>query len=469
MSLNDLLVDCCLRAVGEGAKFADARAVDVAALSLTVQDGRAEKLSSHRSGGVGVRVLFDGTWGFASADTFAGEAIERARAAAMAAARAAAPACRDKALIAPVQPIQAESAMPARRPLDDWSVPRKIARLTELERAGWAAANGSALNSVLSYTEGRRTTHLANSLGSRIVQSLPHCRVGYTITAAVGDVRQQVHEHKAHLGGLELLTDLAAEQLSVKAAVRVLRQCRAPTAPPGVMPVVFHPSVTGLFAHEALGHNAEADSYYAGQSILRGRFGKQIAAPAVTIVDDSTVPGAYGSYAFDDEGVASQRRTIVQNGTFNTLLHSLETAARFNVAPNGCGRAEDHTGQPIVRMSNTFVVADPAGPTVEDMVRSTDRGIYLAEGQEGYVYPERGQFVCRADSARRIEHGQLGEWLRDVAVSGLVLETLMRIEMVGRDFEMADPGICGKMGQGVPTDCGGPHMKISEMVVGGAE
>ena len=467
MDLTDLLFECCRRAVRGGATFADARSVDSAGLSLTIQDGRAERLSSHRSSGVGVRVLFGGAWGFASADGVSEPAIRQATEAAMAAARASAPACRDKAPLADHPPIVAESILPARRPLDDWSIPQKIARLTELERAGVGAAEGFAVNSVLSYGEGRRTLHLANSRGTRIVQAMPHCRVVYSITAVVDDVRQQAHEVKAHLGGLDLLTELSPEQLSTKAATRAIRQCRSPTAPPGMMPIVFHPSITGLFAHEALGHNAEADGYYAGQSILAGHLGQPIATPHVTIVDDSTIAGGYGSFAYDDEGVVSQRRTIIDRGVFTTLLHNLETAARFDAPPNGCGRAEDHTAQPIVRMSNTFVAADPAGPSAEQMIRSIDRGLYLAEGQEGYVFPERGQFVCKADSARRIEHGQLGEWLRDVSVSGLVLETLMRIEAVGSDFEMAAPGACGKMGQNVPTDCGGPHVKISEMVVGG--
>jgi len=66
-----------------------------------------------------------------------------------------------------------------------------------------------------------------------------------------------------------------------------------------------------------------------------------------------------------------------------------------------------------------------------------------------------------------IEHGRLGEPLRDVSVSGLILETLKNIDMVGSDFQMIFPGTCGKNGQGAPTDCGGPHLRVSRMVVGG--
>lgn len=467
--LTEMLLACCRRALRDGARFADARALVAESLSLTIQDGQAEKLSAYRSAGVGVRVLADGAWGMASADALDERAVERARLSALAAARSAAGACRDPGVVADVQPVQAVWEMPANRPLDDWSLRQKIDHLTALERAGASAAGTHCLNSILGYSQGRRTLALANSYGTQLTKTSPGCRVGYTITAAVDDVRQQAHELKAHVGGLELLTDLQPEQLSIKAADRVLRQCRSRPAPPGAMPIVFHPSITGLLAHEALGHNAEADSYYTGQSILEGKLGERIAAPDVTIVDDPTFAGAYGTYAYDDEGVPAEPHVIIDRGVFRGLLHNLESAARFGVAPNGSGRAEDHAAQPLARMSNTFVQAKPDGATLDQMIRSIDRGLYLAEGHEGYVFPERGQFVCRADSARLIEKGRLGDWLRDVSVSGLILETLARIEMVGRDFEMVSPGICDKLGQGVRTDCGGPHVKVSEMVVGGME
>ncbi|MCG3180131.1 MAG: Metalloprotease TldD [Phycisphaerae bacterium] len=458
-----------MRAVRQGAAFADARCTVGQGTALTVQDGRAENLSSHSYHGVGVRVLVDGAWGVSSCDALTESAMERARISALAAARAAAGARRDAASVGQMSPLVDCRQPQVRLAFDAWPLTRKIARLLELERAGAAAAGGHGLNSVLTYSEGTRHQQLANSAGTRIGQCLPHCRVAYTITAAVDDVRQQATEFKAHLGGLELLTELEPEPFSVRAASNVLRQCRARPAPSGVMPILFHPSITGLLAHEALGHNAEADTYWAGQSILQDKLGQPIAASGVTIVDDATVPGAYGSFAYDDEGVPAARNVIVRDGVFVGLLHNLETAARYGVAPNGCGRVEDHSCQPLARMSNTFIAPDPAGPTVERMIRSIDRGLYLAEGHEGYVLPERGLFVCRADSARLIRDGQLGDWLRDVSVSGLVLDALTRIEQVGSDFEMTMPGVCGKLGQGVPTDCGGPHVVVSEMVVGGID
>jgi TldD protein len=193
--------------------------------------------------------------------------------------------------------------------------------------------------------------------------------------------------------------------------------------------------------------------------------GEQVASSLVTIVDDATLPERFGSEPFDSEGVPTRRRVILKDGVLHELLHSLETAGQFGMTPNGCGRAQDYTCMPIVRMSNTFFA--PGESNLEEMIRGVDRGIYLMEGSEGYVFTERGEFLCRASEARMIEHGTLGEPLRDVSVSGLILETLMNIDKVGSDFAMDFPGMCGKSGQGAPTDCGGPHLRVSRMVVGG--
>ena len=204
---------------------------------------------------------------------------------------------------------------------------------------------------------------------------------------------------------------------------------------------------------------------WSGQSILEGKLGQKVAAETVTIVDDPTVEGKYGFYLFDSEGTPARKRVIIENGVLKEFLHTLETAARFNAEPNGAARADGHTARPIVRMSNTYM--EKGTHTLEEMIKSIDHGIYLKDGHWGYVFTERGQFTCRAGQAVMIEHGRLGEPLRDVSVAGLTIETLQNIEMVGSDFEMEMPGTCGKSGQGAPTDAGGPHVKVKSLVVGG--
>jgi TldD protein len=291
--------------------------------------------------------------------------------------------------------------------------------------------------------------------------------VGASMTALDGDVRQQAGERRGEQCGYELIDRLTPDEVSAKAAKRAVALLKAKRAPAGKFTVVFHPSITGLLTHEALGHNSEADLVLSGQSILEGKLGQKIASECITIIDDGTIPGSWGSYAYDSEGTASQRRVIIENGVLKGFLHSLETAAKMGVAPNGSARAQGFGNRPVVRMSNTFIV--PGTMTFEELLKDIDIGVYLKGGQWGYVLCERGQYTCSAGEGYMIRNGQLAEHLRDVCISGLTLETLANADAVSRDFEMQMPGMCGKSGQGMHINAGGPHVRVRDIVVGGQE
>jgi TldD protein len=232
------------------------------------------------------------------------------------------------------------------------------------------------------------------------------------------------------------------------------------------MRAIFDPSITGLLIHELLGHAAEADLVLRGHSILEGKMDTQVASPKVTVIDDPTLPTAWGGYRYDSEGVPAERVTLIENGVLLNWLESLETAGRTGRAPNGHGRSEGTLARPIPRMSNTFLAA--GRDDLEEMVRGIERGVLLAHGESGYAMVERGAFSCRADRGRRIEHGKIGELVRHVAVSGDVIEALKSIDRVSSDFQLCDPGYCAKDGQEVPVDNGGPYIRVKRLLVGGA-
>ena len=350
-------------------------------------------------------------------------------------------------------------------------VSEKIGRLLEYERAGRdAASDGEQIvNSIISYAQAWHEEVLANTAGTLIRSAGSRAVATALFVATDGRILQRGTEHRGIVGGAELLRHTEPEAFSVRAAQKALAALTAKPAPAGRFTVIFHPSITGLLVHEALGHNAEADAVWAGESILEGRLGDAIASPAVSVYDDSTLPGRFGSFAYDSEGTPGQRRPIIEEGRLVAYLHSLETAAKFGTRPTGSARAESYDCRPIVRMSNTFL--EPAGldtgvPFTE-MLRGVDRGIYLEDGHWGYVFVQKGQFICHAGQAHMIENGEIGEPLRDVSISSLTLDVLGNINAVGDDFEMKMPGMCGKDGQSAPTDCGGPHVRVQDVIVGG--
>jgi TldD protein len=463
--LFDLMNSVLDSAKRSGIHYADIRAMRGSGSSIVVQDGKAEKLFYSESSGMAVRVLVDGAWGFASVDGFERIALEQCLEEAMTLAKKSSPFVCDPAVLGVVNPVCDEMEYSGRLELDEVSLSRKQKKCLELEKSALSAGNGKIVNSIVSYGDGLRQQWVVNTFGTQVYSKVTRAKVSCQVTAVENKIRPQNVQILGHIGGPEILIDVDPDALSVKAAQKVLQQLRSKKAPAGEFPVIFHPTISGLLAHEALGHNAEGDSVWSGQSMLQGKLGEQIASPLVTIVDDGTLPGKFGSEPFDSEGTPSRKRIIVKKGILYELLHDLESAGKFKTVPNGCGRAQDYHCVPQCRMSNTFF--EPGQSKFEDMLKGIDRGIYLREGREGYVFPERGQFLCHASEAQMIENGKLGEPLRDVSVSGLILETLKDIDMVGSDFEMIFPGTCGKGGQGVPTDCGGPHLRVKRMVVGG--
>jgi len=468
-SQTEKLKDAALAIIGRvrklGVSFADIRIIEGTSTMITVQDGRADKISGVSSLGAGIRVLKDGAWGFACCDG----ADERLLARTLDEALAAARACKD------LIPIKGEVfAQEASRgeeirtgTINPRSVPlkEKMKRLSVLEAAAKKEGGVHIVNSVVTYGDGVRREIIANTFGTLVERDIARVSITATVTACKEGVRQSAVKRKAIIGGCELFDRVRAEDFTATLAKKAILSCEAKPAPGGVFPIIFHPSITGLLAHEAIGHNAEADHVFSGESILAGKLGEEIASPLVSIYDDSTVEKAYGAYDFDSEGTPGTKRPIIEKGVLKGFLHNLETASRFGASPNGAGRAEGHSSRPIVRMSNTYMA--PGEFSFEELLKGIDKGTYLKDGHWGYVHVERGKFTCHAGEAQMIENGALGEPLRDVSVSGFTLEALNDIDGVASDFEMDMPGMCGKEGQSVPTDAGGPHIRIKNLVVGG--
>ncbi len=469
--MHDLVTHVCDLAKRRGVDFADVRAVRRHGESILVQDGRADKLATSSDRGIGVRVLVGRAWGFASADSLDRRRAEACVDDAIALAKASGAFVADPARIAAIEPIEAEDRVQPEVPPGAMPVAEKIDRLLEYEQAGRAAAtNGHRIvNSIVSYAQGWHEETLANTAGTRLASSGSRAVATSLFVATDGEILQRSTEQRGIVGGAELLRRVEPEAFSARAARKALAALDAKPAPAGRFTVLFHPSITGLLVHEALGHNAEADAVWAGESILENRLGDAIASPAVSVYDDSTLPGHFGSFAYDSEGTPGRRRPIIEEGRLVAYLHDLETAAKFDAAPTGSGRAESYDCRPIVRMSNTFL--EPAGTDtgvpLGEIMRGIDHGIYLEDGHWGYVFVQKGQFICHAGQAHMIEHGEVGEPLRDVSISSLTLDVLQNIDAVGDDFEMKMPGMCGKDGQSAPTDCGGPHVRVRDVVVGG--
>jgi len=455
---------------GKGARFVEARVITGGSVGLSVQDGRAERLGAGRVRGSCVRLISRGRWGFASTDggslrhlkETAEHALELAasgRELGRPAAVAPRPRRKPQALVCSEDMARDGEVGPGE--LTAWA-----AKVLELERAARKHAGKKAVNSIANYGRHGGRLVVASSRGAAGVRW--GRRSTSSLMVVVSEGRRGIQrwsERVGRTGGGDLLAELRPEEFSRNAAERALALLRARPAPGGTYPVILDPATGGVFVHECLGHNAEADLVLSGQSLLDGRIGKRVASRHVTVVDDPTVRGAFGSYPFDSEGTPAERTEIIGRGVLKTYLHSLETAARMKARPNGHGRSDGYSSPPIVRMSNTFFA--PGTHKLDDMIGDVKRGLLLEHGSSGHVLSEKGHYTVRAGCGRLIENGKLGELVRDVSISGLVLESLKDIDAVSDDFELSSPGYCGKDGQDVPVDDGGAYVRLRKVVVGG--
>jgi TldD protein len=195
---------------------------------------------------------------------------------------------------------------------------------------------------------------------------------------------------------------------------------------------------------------------------LAGKLTQKIGSEAVTIVDDPTLL-SYGYMGYDDEGIQTRRKVLLERGILQTYLTDIETGSRLGLGTNGSARAQRYDAPPIVRMSNTFF--EPGDYAFDELLEGFS-GIYFIGWQYGYTTPTTGMFTFKSREAYAVEHGELRDHLRDAALSAMTLEILHKINAITRTLSF-DPGTCGKGGQMTPNTTGGAYMRVSDVVVGG--
>lgn len=257
-----------------------------------------------------------------------------------------------------------------------------------------------------------------------------------------------------------------AAEIAQSALQRALLMLDAKPCPAGNMSVLMDGLAGGTMIHEACGHGLEADIIQKDFSAYRDRIGELVANPLVTIVDDATLPGRYGSYRFDDEGTPARRTVLVENGVLKNYLTDILSARIGNLPLSGNGRRESYRYQPIPRMSNTFIT--PGETERGEMLERIKRGLLVAKMGGGEVNPTSGDYVFYVSEGYLIENGKVGPAVKGATLTGNGPESLLKIVAVGRELHL-DQGTCGKSGQGVPVTDGQPTLLIEDLIVGGCD
>ena len=422
--------------------------------SILMKDNNVEEINTGISLGTRIRVLNNGAWGFAFTTDLSkiNEITETAL--------KFSNSLNGDVALSENEVIKDKVAIDVKIPFNDISIDEK----KEIMETACKSATIDKINSTTaSYADNELNELFMNSEGSEIQVKTSRVRMALNASSTDGEIIQFGHGSIGGVNGFEIIKNTDIEEFGRKIGEKAVRLLDAKPAPSGKFPVIADPELTGVLIHEALGHAVEGDLILQNDSILKDKIGEKIASDIVNIFDDASLREGFGYYPYDVEGVKTKPNQLVENGKLISLLNSRETASKLGMKSSGNARSLI-SDQPIVRMSNTYL--QPGDNTFEELIEDIPNGIYLKGSRGGQVDTGKGIFQFNAAEGYLIENGEISTPLRDVSLSGNILETLQNVDAIGNDFKLS-VGFCGKGGQTAPVGDGGPHTRISNALVGG--
>jgi TldD protein len=459
-----------------GASYADARAIVRRAQLVSTKNRRVDRVDDVESGGIGVRVLVDGAWGFACDRRLDATGATGAAARAATFARAA-PGKHDRAL-APVEPTEGTYRTPRERDPVDVPLEEKIGLCLSAEEA----LQREDVKVTTAFVRAMREQKtLVSSEGVAVEQDLVECGGGIDALAANGDVSQLRSYPSAHGGssasaGWEYVVELGLEREAPRVAEEAAQLLRAPLCPAQVTTVVIDSEQLALQVHESVGHPAELDrvygteAAYAGTSFLKpADLGSlQYGSERMNVTADATTPRGLGTFGYDDEGVAAERVPIVEHGVLRGFLTSRETAALIGQGRGGSMRADGWSRMPLVRMTNLHL--EPGEGSLGDLLADVDRGIYFETNRSWSIDDKRLNFHFGTQAAWEIENGELRRLLRDATYTGVTPTFWRSLDAVAGPVTWRQHGLtnCGKgqPGQHAHVSHGAPAARFRNVQVG---
>lgn len=449
-------------ALQNGAQYCDVRAEVVESNGFLLEDGQVEHFLHKAEEGVGIRMLVNGAWGFYSLSN--PKSLSEMRDGVLDAIKTSlyyATVKKQKIKLAETHAYvdtvdhkgikESTSEEMVKLALDCDKIIRKRKRIHK--------------SSIFAHHD---TFHkyFVNSEGAKITQNYGDTIINLSAIASESGLSETVSTTEGGRGGLELITgknDILekADRISKKADQLI----DARPAKEEKATVVMNPDFVALLAHEILGHPSEADRVlgkemaWAGGAWWSGKLGTRIGSKELNVIDDPTIPSSLGWYAYDDEGVAASRKSLVEDGVLVGHMQSRETAHLFDAKPNSAMRSAGYSFVPLIRMACTCI--GPGDWDPEEMIKDVKSGYLICDMKVPSIDMMRYNWSISCQYAQKIENGQCKELLRDVIVMGNAPEFFNSIDARGSDFTVRPITNCGK---GDPMQImrmgnGGPHIR----------
>jgi TldD protein len=432
------LAESTLNLLPRDVEYADVRVVNRRHEGVHVENGRVGQVIDEMTEGIALRALVHGQWGFAATAHLDAAGVSRVVEVAVAQARAAR-GLGPRARLAPAEPVVGRFETPVER--DPFLVPAEeklellLAASSAMLDAGGAAVRFAEASvdafretKVFASTEGTLLEQVLTETGGGIMatavdaddlqrRSFPQS-VPRAIRGQRGDFATAGWEHVLSLGLLDEAPRVGEE------AVALLTAATCPTAS---TTLIVSGTQMAQLVHETVGHPAELDRALGSEASLAGgsfmepelrgrlRFGSDL----VSVTADATLRGGLGSFAWDDEGVPSQRTPIVRDGTFVGYLTSRESAGALGEPSSGAARADGWARIPLVRMSN--VSLEPGETPFEEIIESTDEGLLFDMNRSLSIDDTRRAFRFGCEIGWEIRGGRRGRMLKNCTFSGETL------------------------------------------------
>lgn len=441
-------------AIDAGAMYADARVVVSRNQDVHSQNGAIERLAVGEESGVGVRALIGSSWGFyAIADLEAGSARaagERAAEIASASSMVAGPELR----LADVEVVEDSYRTPSTEDPFTVSLSEKadlLVGVTETMRE--VAGIGIATAFIQAWDTDK---WFVSSQGHRIHQQIIETGGGMAATA-IGETETQVRSYpqsfgQFETGGYEVVRRFDLAGNAARVAEEAVALLGADPCPAGTTTLILEGSQLALQIHESVGHAIELDrilgweAAFAGTSFLDlanlGSF--RYGSPVMNITADATIPGALGTFGYDDEGTPAQPVDIVREGIWVGVLSGRDSAAIAGVPPGGMVRADGYNRLPMVRMTNVGLLAGDS--SLEEMIADTKEGLYCSTNRSWSIDDKRLNFQFGCEVGWEIKNGKLGRMVRNPTYTGITPQFWGSLDMLAGEDERVHWGTpnCGK-------------------------
>ena len=412
--------------------------------------------------GVGVRAVAGEKTAFAYSDDISEASLMDAAQTVRAIAQANQ---NKKAKVAPRKIAGMRSLYPSLDPISSLNSTDKVQLLEKVEQLA-RAKDPRVVQVMAGLASEYDVVMVARADGTLAADVRPLVRLSVTVIAEQNGRREVGSGGGGGRFGMAYFDDAMVNAYVDDAVHAALTNLDARPAPAGVMTVVLGPGWPGVLLHEAIGHGLEGDFNRKGSSAFSGMIGKHVAAKGVTVLDDGTISDRRGSLNVDDEGCASQRNVLIEDGILKGYIQDAMNARLMGVKPTGNGRRESYAHIPMPRMTNTYMLGGDKAP--EEIVASIKKGLYATNFGGGQVDITSGKFVFSASEAYWVENGKIQYPVKGATLVGSGPECLKHVSMIGNDMRLdSGVGVCGKEGQSVPVGVGQPTLRIEGLTVGG--